>query len=130
MEALIPNENLVTTDVINWSYTDRSVRLKLPVSISYADDPERAMEIVVEAGKACPRVLLDPPPVCRLLRFGDNGIELEGRVWIEDPENGVANVATEVNLGIWRGFKEAGITIPFPQRDLHIIKNGGVLDAG
>lgn len=120
VETLIPNENLITTDVINWSYTDRNVRLKIPVSISYSDDPEHAMAIMLEAAKNTDRVLKDPPPVCRLMEFGDNGILLESRVWISDPENGVSNVRSDVNLRIWHGFKEAGITIPFPQRDLYI----------
>lgn len=120
VETLIPNENLVTTDVINWSYTDRSVRLKIPVQISYGDDPEAAMAIMIDASRVCARVLQEPAPVCRLMGFGDNGIDLEARVWISDPENGVSNVRSDINLAIWRSFKQAGITIPFPQRDLYI----------
>jgi len=120
VETLIPNENLVTSEVINWSYSDRNVRLKIPVQISYGDDPEQAMEIMLEAARNTPRVLKDPPPVARLMEFGDNGIALELRVWINDPPNGISNVRSDVNLGIWRGFREAGITIPFPQRDLHV----------
>jgi len=60
------------------------------------------------------------------MNFGDSGIELELRIWIQDPENGLGGVRSEVNLAIWRGFKEAGITIPFPQRDIHI--KGGEID--
>ena len=120
VETLIPNENLVTSEVINWSYSDPNVRLKIPVQISYGDDPERAMEIMLEAARNTPRVLKDPPPVARLMAFGDNGIALELRLWINDPQNGISNVRSDVNLGIWRGFREAGITIPFPQRDLHL----------
>jgi small-conductance mechanosensitive channel len=121
VERLIPNETLITNEVINWSYTDRSVRLKIPVSISYDDDPEQAMALLVEAAHGVPRVLQDPPPASRLLAFGDNGIELELRVWINDPEQGMANVRSDVNLRIWRMFKAEGIVIPFPQRDLHLI---------
>jgi len=120
VETLIPNENLITTEVINWSYSDRKVRIKLPVQISYGDDPEQAMEILLEAAKASPRVLRDPLPAARLMSFGDSGIELELRVWIRDPQQGVANVRSDVNVAIWKGFREAGITIPFPQQDLHI----------
>ncbi|MFN2339051.1 MAG: mechanosensitive ion channel protein MscS, partial [Gammaproteobacteria bacterium] len=69
-----------------------------------------------------PRVLTDPPSACRLLEFGDNGIHLEVRVWVADPQSGLGSVRSEINLGIWRRFKEAGITIPFPQRDLYIKK--------
>ncbi len=119
-ENLIPNENLITSEVINWSYTDPNVRIKLPVQISYHDDPEQALALLIAAAQASPRVLSDPEPAARLLEFGDNGICLELRVWIRDPQNGIGNVRTEVNLAIWRAFKDAGITIPFPQRDVWI----------
>ena len=121
VEALIPNENLITTEVTNWSYSDRSVRQRLPVSISYHDDPELAMKLMVDSSLELPRVMMTPEPVARLLRFGDNGIELELRIWIEDPENGIANVTSDINLAFWKKFKEHGITIPFPQRDVHIL---------
>jgi small-conductance mechanosensitive channel len=65
-------------------------------------------------------VLDDPAPSTRLMRFGDNGIELELRVWIQDPQEGMGSVRSDVNVAIWRAFKAAGITIPYPQRDLHI----------
>jgi len=120
VETLIPNENLVTSEVINWSYSDKTVRMKLPVQVSYADDPEEAMRIMLDCAFASPRVQREPAPLCRLMEFGDNGILLELRIWILDPENGLGGVRSEVNLAIWRGFKAAGITIPFPQRDVHI----------
>lgn len=120
VEALIPNENLITSEVTNWSYSDRSVRQRLPVSISYHDDPELAMKLMIESALEQPRVLMTPEPVARLLGFGDNGIELELRIWIEDPENGIANVTSDINLAFWKSFKENGITIPFPQREVRI----------
>ncbi len=124
VESLIPNETFISNEVINWSYSDRNVRVRCPVQVSYSDDPEQAMALMLEAARDCPRVLTDPPPVTRLMEFGDNGISLELRVWINDPMNGVANVRSDVNLGIWRRFKEAGITIPFPQRDVHLVGKG------
>ena len=120
VETLIPNENLVTSDVINWSYSNPNVRLKIPVSISYGDNPEQALGLLNEAANNCNRVLTDPPPVARLMEFGDNGIELELRIWINDPQNGISNVRSDLNLAIWRSFKHAGITIPFPQRDVYV----------
>jgi small-conductance mechanosensitive channel len=120
VERLIPNEMLITSEVINWSYSDRNVRLRIPVSISYDNDPEQALALLLEAATANPRVLADPEPATRLIAFGDNGIELELRVWIRDPEAGLASVRSDINLAIWRAFKHAGIIIPFPQRDLHI----------
>ena len=120
VETLIPNENLVTTDVINWSYSDRRVRVRVPVQISYNDDPEQAMAIMEQAATANKRVLTSPEPAVRLMEFADSGIALELRVWMTDPEEGVGNVRSDINLAIWHGFKEAGITIPYPQRDVHL----------
>lgn len=122
VERLIPNENLITTEVINWSYSDRNVRLKLPVQISYADDPEQAMAIMLEAALNSKRVLKTPEPVARLMGFGESGIDLELRVWLNDPEQGTAAVRSEINLAIWKAFKANHITIPFPQRDIHLFK--------
>ncbi len=126
VERLIPNETLITNEVINWSYTDRNVRVKIPVSISYDNDPEQAMRILLESANANPRVLADPVPTARLMNFGDNGIELELRVWIQDPEAGIASVRSDISVAIWRAFKTAGISIPYPQRDLHIVGQGSI----
>jgi len=120
VETLIPNENLVTSEVINWSYSDRQVRVRIPVQISYEDDPEQAMAIMVAAVEANKRVLRDPPPVCRLMEFADSGIALELRIWLDDPQEGVGSIRSDINLAIWHGFKDAGITIPYPQRDVHL----------
>ncbi|WP_111642523.1 mechanosensitive ion channel family protein [Marinimicrobium alkaliphilum] len=120
VDTLIPNENLITTEVINWSYSDRNVRLDIPVQISYDDDPEQAMAAMLECAFASDRVLKEPAPAVRLMEFADSGIELHLMVWIGDPENGSATVKSDTNLAIWRAFKREGITIPYPQRDLHI----------
>lgn len=123
VETLIPNENLITSDVINWSYSDHEVRVRIGVQISYNNDPEQAMQLMLDCANASPRVLDTPEPLCRLIEFGDNGISLELRAWIRDPENGIGGVRSEINLAIWRAFKEADITIPFPQRDVHIYRD-------
>jgi len=123
VERLIPNENLITTEVINWSYTDKNIRVKVPIQISYENDPEEAMALLVEAAKETDRVLAVPCPVARLMNFGDNGINLELRAWISDPQNGVNSVRSDVNLSIWKKFKKHNITIPFPQRDVHVIQD-------
>ncbi len=120
VDTLIPNENMITSEVINWSYADRNVRMVVKVQISYEDDPEEAMALMLACAYASPRVLHEPEPSVRLMEFADSGIELQLRVWIGDPENGTGAVRSEINLAIWRAFKEHGITIPFPQRDLHI----------
>jgi len=121
VETLIPNENLITSEVTNWSYSDRAVRTRIPVQISYDDDPEIAMQLLLDATDDKARILKKPEPAARLLGFGDNGIDLELRIWINDPEEGVANVVSDVNVSIWKSFKEHKITIPFPQRDVRIV---------
>jgi small-conductance mechanosensitive channel len=127
VETLVPNQNLITNSVINWSYTDPRVRIKLPVRISYQDDPELALQILVRSADNHRRVLREPPPVARLMAFGDHGIELELRFWITDPQEGVNNVRSDVNRTIWREFQLAGITIPTAQRyvRLEMLAQGG-----
>ncbi|MGV6851382.1 MAG: mechanosensitive ion channel family protein [bacterium] len=120
VERLIPNENLITSEVINWSYSDRKVRIKIPIQISYSNDPEMAMCLMEDAANSVSRVLTEPPPGARLVNFGESGIDLELRVWIADPQSGVTNVKSAVNRGIWKNFKENNIEIPFPQRVVHV----------
>ncbi len=120
VEMLVPNQQLISNAVINWSYTDPRIRLKLPVRVSYHDDPELAMQLLITACEGKPRVLRDPPPVSRLMHFSDSGIELELRFWISDPQEGVNNVRSDVNRAIWRLFKEHNITMPIAQREIHV----------
>jgi small-conductance mechanosensitive channel len=120
VETLVPNQHLITNPVINWSYTDPRVRLKLPVRVSYKDDPELAMRLLIEATTGHRRIIRDPAPVARLMGFGDHGIELELRFWIPDPQEGVNNVRSDVNRAIWRLFRENGITIPVAQREIRL----------
>jgi small-conductance mechanosensitive channel len=125
LDILVPNENLLTSDITNWSYEgDRKIRLRLPVQISYGDDPEVAMKRLGDVAREYPRILKDPPPLTFLLGFGDNGINLELRVWIDDPDNR-GEVRTDLNLLIWKDFRKAGISIPFPQRDVYIKEFSG-----
>jgi small-conductance mechanosensitive channel len=121
IETLVPNQNLITSPVINWSYSDRKVRLKLPVRISYRDDPEQALAVLTRAAQDNPRILRDPAPVARLMQFSDHGMDLELRFWIGDPEGGVNNVRSDVNRVIWRLFREAAITIPVAVREVHLV---------
>jgi small-conductance mechanosensitive channel len=121
VDTLIPNENVISAEVVNWSYSDRAVRLKLPVQISYKDNPRAALALLLKAAATHPRVLQDPAAASRVISFGDNGIALELRFWILDPEDGVNNVRSDLHLAIWDLFEEAGITIPYPQRDIHLV---------
>ena len=118
VETLVPNQNLITNPVINWSYTDPRVRLKLPVRVSYKNDPEEALALLMKASEGQPRILRDPLPVSRLIAFSDYGFDMELRFWIADPQEGVNNIRSDVNRAIWRLFKENGITIPVAQREI------------
>ena len=120
VETLVPNQNLITNPVINWSYTDPKVRIKVPVRISYDDDPELALRVLIKAAEGNRRILREPPPVSRLMAFADSGMDLELRFWIADPQEGVNNVRSEVNRTIWRLFNENRITIPVAQRELRM----------
>lgn len=124
-EILIPNEDFVTNKVINWSFTDRVVRIKADVGVSYSTDVPEAIRICAEAASSIPRVLKDPAPTCLLKGFGDSSIELQVRFWIDDAPQGVSNIRSEVLLAVWQAFRDNGIEIPFPQRDLHI-KSGSL----
>lgn len=119
-ETLIPNETFITNPVTNWSYSNSKVRRKIPIGIAYDSDVEQAMALCVEAASTINRVLDHPAPVCQLRGFGDSAVNLEVRFWLGDPEKGVKNVESEVNLAIWKAFQQAGIAIPFPQRDVNL----------
>ena len=119
-ETLIPNETFITNPVTNWSFSNSKVRRKMPIGIAYNTDVEKAMELCVEAANSVERVIDDPSPVCQLRGFGDSSVNLEVRFWIGDPQNGVKNVESLVNLKIWKLFQENNIEIPFPQRDVNL----------
>jgi len=118
-EHLIPNESLITGQVINWSYSNNLVRLQVPVGISYASDSQKARKLLLEAAAATVRVLREPEPVCLLTGFGDNSLNLELRVWINDPQNGLGSVKSNLLEDVLQRFNENGIELPYPQRVLH-----------
>jgi small-conductance mechanosensitive channel len=126
IEAIVPNEVLVGSVVLNESYTDPRVRIALPVQVSYAADLERAMAILVEAAAAQPRVLIDPAPLALVVAFAESGIDLELGFWIADPQNGTGPVKSAINLAIWKAFKAAGIEIPFPQREVRLVGGSAI----
>lgn len=119
-EHLIPNEQLMTEPVENWSYSNRNVRVHIAVGVSYDSDLALAQRLMVEAAQAPARALKTPKPTVWLKGFGDSSVDHDIMVWIEDPEAGVGNIRSEILNRLWVLFKENGIEIPFPQRDLHI----------
>lgn len=125
-EILIPNEDFVTNQVVNWSFSDTNVRIKADVGIAYGSDVDLAIECCQTAAGRVGRVLADPGPRCLLMGFGDSSINLQIRFWINDANGGVANVRSAVLLEIWREFNANDIEIPFPQREI-VVKNAGDL---
>lgn len=121
IEHLIPNEHFINNGVENWSHSDLNVRVRIPLGVAYETDLREAVGICIAAAKSVARVLPQPQPVCLVKGFGDSSVELEIRVWIVDPEDGVANVRSAVWLEVWDRLKAAGIRIPYPQRDVHLV---------
>jgi small-conductance mechanosensitive channel len=119
-EHLIPNENLMTQEVENWSYSSPNVRIHIPVAIGYDCDLPAAQKLMVEAARESKRVLTAPGPTVWLKAFGESAIEHEILVWIADPEAGVGSVRSEILGRVWALFKAHGIAVPYPQRDVHI----------
>ncbi|UOR16822.1 mechanosensitive ion channel [Qipengyuania aquimaris] len=119
-EYLIPNENLMINQVENWSYSSKNVRMQVPVGVSYEADMDLAEKLMLEAAKSCDRILKAPPPTVWMSEYGDNSVNFVIHCWIRDPEDGVGNVRSAVLKKLWWLFKDNGIEIPFPQRDIHI----------
>ncbi len=119
---LIPNENLIGNEVINLSYSNSRLLVRAEVGVAYSSDPREAMRLMEQAAAGVPRVLKEPAPRALLTSFGDSSIDLALGFWIEDPQNGIGNVKGEVLLAIWDAFKAAGVEIPFPQREVRVLK--------
>ena len=120
-EAIIPNETVITSTVINQSYTDRKVAIAMSVQVSYDSDLDLAMRLMTDVAKRHARALADPPPAVLIKTFADNGIDLELAVWVEDPEQGKTNLRSDIYYGIWQEFKAQGIRIPYPQREVRLV---------
>jgi small-conductance mechanosensitive channel len=119
-EILIPNEDLVTQRVINWSHSNDRVRLDVDFGVSYASDPRAVQALAIAAALGVKRVLARPEPVCHLIKFNDFSLDFVLRFWIEDPVAGVTNVRGAVMLALWDTFKREGIEIPFPVREIRL----------
>jgi small-conductance mechanosensitive channel len=118
VEHLIPNETLISERVENWTHTNSHTRLKIQLRVHYDTDVHQAIDICERAACQTERVLAEPACKCLLIAFGESGLELEVRIWIGDAHNGVQNVKSDVLLRIWDMFREAGIRVPYPQRDV------------
>lgn len=122
-EYLIPNENLMINQVVNWSYSSKDVRVKAPIGVAYDSDLDLVTELLMKAATETPRVLKTPLPRVNIMGFGDSSVDFEIRFWIQDPEEGLSNIRSDVYRRAWQLFKENGVEIPFPQRDLNLKNN-------
>jgi small-conductance mechanosensitive channel len=122
-EAIIPNETVITSVVVNHSYSDRSVRVDVPIQVSYTSDADRALELMLEAARGHTRVLRNPAPAALLKGFADSGIDLELYVWVGDPEAGTGNLRSDIYRTVWKSFSANNIAIPFPQREIRILRS-------
>lgn len=120
-EYLIPNEDFVTGQVVNWSHTNDFVRLDLAFGTSYTDDPHQVSKIAINAALTVRRVLAQRTPVCWITGFGDRSVEYVLRFWISDPTGGITNVRGQVYLALWDAFQKNGVTLPYPQREIRIL---------
>ncbi len=120
-EYLIPNEDLITNQVVNWSHTNDFVRLDIFFGTAYGDDPHKVRALAREAAGSVDRVLTMRPPVCHIVGFGDSSVDYILRFWITDPTDGLTNIRGNVYLALWDIFKENDISIPFPQREVKVL---------
>jgi small-conductance mechanosensitive channel len=117
-EYLIPNEDFITTQVINWSFSDELVRLDVTFGVSYNSDPHEVTALAIAAAESCSRVYAYKKPVCWMTEFGDSSLNFVLRFWISDPREGLTNIRGQVLLALWDSFKEHNIGIPFPHREI------------
>jgi small-conductance mechanosensitive channel len=127
-EILIPNEDLVTQKVVNWTYTDKNALVKVKFGTNYDADPRLVCRLAVEVAMATPRVIDVRPPACLLTEFGDYGMQFVLTFWISEP-TGMDNVRSDVMLALWDAFKREGIKVPYPVRDIRIRGGGAAVEA-
>lgn len=125
VEYLIPNEDLISNQVVNWTHSDQLVRLDIHFGTAYQDDPHLVRSLAVDAAARVSRVLVQPnKPVCHITGFGDSSVDYILRFWIADPTSGLTNVRGAVYLALWDTFKDHGVSIPFPQREVRLLEPG------
>ena len=124
-EYLIPNEDLITGQVVNWSHSNDFVRLDIFFGTAYGDDPHQVRRLAIEAAQSVDRVLSFKAPVCHIVGFGDNSVDYILRFWIKDPTGGLTNIRGNVYLALWDTFQAQGISIPFPQREVRMLDDDG-----
>lgn len=123
--SIVPNEKMITERVENLSLTDPRTLLTTDIAVGYDSDPDQVIRLLEEAALSTHRVLADPPPACRLARFGADGLEFTLLYWIEDPQAGQITARSDVNMKVLKALREAGIDIPYPQRVVRVLHEAG-----
>jgi len=122
-EFLIPNEDLITSQVVNWSHSNDFVRLDISFGTAYHDDPHRVRKLAIQAAASVDRVLTNKSPVCHIVGFGDSSVDYLLRFWIQDPTSGLTNIRGNVYLALWDVFQANEVSFPFPQREVKILND-------
>lgn len=122
---IVPNSQFISSTVINWSYTDKNIRFRIPVGVSYKEDPEKVRDVLLDTVSKMDGVLSEPAPKVLIHSFGDSSINLELRVWTNKYTHRRGFFRSEIYYAIFKRFREEKIEIPFPQRDLHF-KSGSL----
>jgi small-conductance mechanosensitive channel len=122
---IIPNADMVTQQIVNWSHGDPRVRFRIPVGVAYGSDIPRVREALLEVAAAHPKVLRDPPPTVFFRGFGDSSLNMELVVWTREMVHAPLQFQSDLNFAIDAAFRRHGIQIPFPQRDVHF-KTGSI----
>ncbi|MBX4924292.1 mechanosensitive ion channel family protein [Rhizobium binae] len=118
-EYLIPNEDFISQQVVNWSFSSDYVRIDVDFGTSYDSDPHQVVKLAIATASTVPRVANQyKPPVCWLTAFGASSLDFRLRFWISDPANGLTNVRGQVLMALWDAFKKAGVSIPFPHHEI------------
>jgi small-conductance mechanosensitive channel len=119
--VIVPNSDLVSTRVINWSHNNRSVRLNFPVGVSYNEDPDKIRKLLIEVADSNTGVLQNPPPDVLFENFGDSSLDFNLRVWTDEYSDKPKVLKSQLYYAIFKKFKEHKVEIPYPQRDLHMV---------
>ena len=118
--VIVPNSEFINSRVVNWTHIDPRVRLRINVGVSYRSDPHLVEKLLLEIAEGNPSVLKNPVPTVVFKEFGESSLNFELRVWADDMAHRPGTLESQLNFAIWDKFKEHGIEIPFPQRDLHV----------
>jgi small-conductance mechanosensitive channel len=117
-EHLIPNQEIISHKLENWSFTDSKIRFEMLLKVDFDSDLDLVQKLLVEIAQKTPRVLESPTPYLRFSSMIDNAVEIKLRMWIKDPENGTSGIQSDIIFAAWKAFKEHGIRVPYPPREI------------